>query len=239
MNSRKLIATKKRGNGQELTSYSKSVQSEYEEFWNINGSVPSRYKYQLTVAHNPRFIWYRNAKVGTRSILNLLRELPIELTAEQAGGCRYAPELYKDYLKFAFVRNPWDRFVSGWLNKIVNRNAFDFSDQERVRLMKFDQFVEFWSQKDVESCNIHFRLQSRLIDLNEVDIIGRMESFNEDVRKVFKELGLPLNNIPHGNKTNTRSHYSSYYSEKSKELVSEMYHKDILLFGYRFNEQPE
>ena len=70
--------------------------------------------------------------------------------------------------------------------------------------------------------------------MNELDYLGRHEHFSEDLAEIFGILDIPLKKVPAQNKTHGRSHYSSYYSDRTRELVHNMYRKDIQLFGYHF-----
>jgi len=217
-----------------LTRKSKIVQNEWQQFWKENECVPSLHKYNMTICDDPKFIWFRNAKVGTRSTLAAFKNAGVKLTAEHAFDCFYSPQKYRDYFKFAFVRNPWDRFVSGWVNKFVNKNAFNFNSHELNEMKQFEHFVTYWSEKDLDSCNAHFRRQCALIDLNEVDFIGRMEHFNKDLTAIFRILDLPEIQIPFRNKSKREYSYNTYYDSDTKRMVSKMYRKDIQLFGYTY-----
>ena len=46
---------------------------------------------------------------------------PISTTSYISG---LIPNIWKDYFTFAFVRNPWDWTVSGWLDVTQNRNCY-------------------------------------------------------------------------------------------------------------------
>ena len=81
--------------------------------------LPAPGTYNLTISHAKKFLWYRVAKVGTRTILHHLKKQNVSLDVEHASFIRYTPSLYHDYFKFAFVRNPWDRVVSCWAEKIL------------------------------------------------------------------------------------------------------------------------
>ncbi len=232
-----MIKTKKAKNqewGSKLTRESKALQNEWKQFWATNESIPSYYKYNLTICDAPKFIWFRNAKVGTRSTLDAFNIAGVELIAEEARKCYYSPQKYKDYFKFAFVRNPWDRLVSGWSDKVVNMNALNFDPQALSEMQQFENFVAYCTGLDLVTCNIHFRHQCRLIDLNEVNYIGRLEHFNEDLTKIFRILQLPEIQIPVMNKSIRDPSYHSYYTDDTRRMVSEMYRKDIQLFGYTF-----
>jgi hypothetical protein len=166
--------------------------------------------------------------------MNIMDDLNLDLVAAQPFNTYYSPEYYKDYFKFAFVRNPYDRLVSGWYNKVVKKEVIKLKKAKRENLLDFNAFVEYLTTWDLKTCDIHFRLQSLLIDMNEVDYIGRMESFEEDLRQVFHILGLQVKKIPHSNKSNNRQDYKSYYNKVTQQKVEQMYRKDLQLFGYSF-----
>ena len=234
-----MIRTKKERKGKilkrsrYLDSESKLQQSKWKDFWEMNDSIPSTYIYNLTICDDPKFIWFRNAKVGTRSTFEAFDNTNAELIADHATACYYAPQKYKDYFKFAFVRNPWDRLVSAWYQKIYERNTYNFSPSVHAELQNFENFVFYCSTMNVKIGNPHFRLQSALIDLNEVDYIGKFENFDEDLKRLFKILGLPITQIPHQNKSK-RKNYKSYYTEDTMQQVAKIYQKDIQVFGYTF-----
>lgn len=88
----------------------------------------------FTICHEKKFMWFRVAKVGTRAILAHLKRNRVELAAGHANNVYCLPPHFRDCYKFAFVRNPWDRLVSCWLNKVVNSNCFNFSKSTYVRM---------------------------------------------------------------------------------------------------------
>lgn len=233
-----MIKTKESKNkkwGSKLTTESRVLQNEWKQFWVTNECVPSSYKYNLTICDAPKFIWFRNAKVGTRSTFKAFNDAGVQLIAEEPYDCYYSPQKHKDYFKFAFVRNPWDRFVSGWISKVVKMNHLNFDPQTLAEMQQFDCFADYCSELDLDKCDIHFRRQCRLIDLNEVNFIGRMEHFDEDLKEIFRILELPEVQIPVKNKSRRDSDYRSYYTDDTRGMVSEMYRKDIQVFGYAFD----
>lgn len=231
---KKSIHDKEQSPESHLTWKSKALQKEWKQFWEMNKHIPSAYAYNLTICDAPKFIWFRNAKVATRSIFGAIDAAGVKLTAVQAFHCYYPPQEYNDYFKFAFVRNPWDRFVSGWLNKVVKLNALNFDLKTLAEMQQFDRFVEYYSGLDLDTCDHHFRRQCRLIDLNEVDYIGRLEHFDEDLKEVFRILALPEVTIPHKNRSQKQVNYHSYYTDDTRRMIEKMYQKDIRIFGYTF-----
>lgn len=200
-----------------------------------NQELPSIQRYNITVGATPQFIWFRNAKVGTRSIFNLFDSLGIQLEADHALNVHYPPLLFRDYFKFGFIRNPWDRVISFWHNKILNKkDPSYFERKEYGKLETLDALLEFLEMQDLSSCNAHYRWQSANIDLNEVNFIGRLENFERDLQRVLFELGFPHQSIPHRNVSKSRKPYQEYYNLDQRKKVAELYEKDIQLFGYTF-----
>ncbi len=196
--------------------------------------IPSICIYNITISHEHKFLWYRVAKVGTRTILNHLKESNVYLDVEHANWIHYPVNSFDDYFKFALVRNPWDRLVSCWNDKIIKNNYFKFDVSEHNRMKKFENFVSFVSDLNIDKCDRHLRSQSSLIDLNNIDYLGRMETFDVNANYIFQRLGLPDKKIHRKNATSTKKPYQEYYSESLAEKVSQIYQKDIQIFGYQF-----
>jgi hypothetical protein len=185
--------------------------------------IPSEHRYHLTLCHGKRFMWFRVAKVGTRTIFRLLTEAGVTLDAEHAMSCHYPVNRYRDYFKFAFVRNPWDRLVSCWHSKVVEENYFKFSEEKLLKTQNFADFVDYVAALDASRLDNHLRPQSALIDLNNIDYLGR-----------FENLGLNLQTIPQENASQNRRDYREYYDEELKQKVARIYQKDLRIFGYMF-----
>ena len=197
------------------------------------GSPWSR-KYNLTISHQHQFIWFRVPKNGTCTLLKSLDSNGVKLDVVEAYMCRYPVRTYRDYYKFAVVRNPWDRLVSCWHNKILRKNAFRLPKDLHRRLLDFPAFVDFVAVKDIERCDDHFKSQSALIDLDEVDHLIRMESFEEGVARVFRTIGIKPFDIRSTNRTSSRKHYADYYTDETRDIVGRIYEKDIHNFDYLF-----
>jgi len=196
--------------------------------------APSFAKYHISVSHSARFVWFRVAKNGTRSIYQHLNK-KLELEAQHPSNVYFAPWFYRKYFKFAMVRNPWDRLVSCWLNKVVEANYFGFSPLHHNEMQSFEKFVAYLKKLDVENCNRHLKLQSRLINLQHVDFIGRMERFTQDFTEICVKLGIDLPAGEAQNQSVGRRHYHEYYSPELVCDVAQIYREDIDLFDYQFD----
>ena len=74
-----------------------------------------------------------------------------------------------------------------------------------------------------------------------VDFVGRVERIKEDVGAVLRTLGVGVDDasalmsaLPHQNKQ-VRRHYRGYYSsERQRQIVHNIYKRDLEFFGYSF-----
>lgn len=125
-----------------------------------------------------------------------------------------------DFFKFAFVRNPWDRFVSSYV----------YSNKP---LEEFEEFVTDMSFGHLPD-SIEFKPQYQFICDYEknilVDFVGRYENLKEDWKKVCDRLGVE-HELPWINKSENRKRdWESYYNTKTKKIIFDVYRDDFDLF---------
>lgn len=80
---------------------------------------------------------------------------------------------------------------------------------------------------------MHIRLQVKLFPVDQVDFIGRFETFEEDLRTIMTKLGIQDKEIPHRN-ASQHEHYSKYYTPRTRDIIARKYKQDIEAFGYQF-----
>lgn len=230
-----MIKTVKKGNGYsgQLTLTSLAYQKISRALFQLMPFFPSSGQYNITLCHEKKFLWYRVAKVGTRSTFEVFKQAGVSLDAEHPMFCHYPTNLYDGYFKFAFVRNPWDRLVSCWKNKVIDANSFRFSDAQLLEMQSFKNFVKFVGNQDLAKCNHHYRLQSKLIDMNNVDFIGRFERFEEGLTKVTEKIGIEYTKT-HQNMSKNKTGYMQYYDDRLQQKVADLYRRDIDMFQYEF-----
>ena len=105
------------------------------------------------------------------------------------------------------------------------------------------------SRKILEIKNMHhvsaFRSQLDMIQdkggVKLVDYIGYYEKLNAEWKYLLQkmeQMNLEIKKenkytLPHNNKTK-RKHYSDYYNEETKRMISELFSEDLYSFGYSF-----
>lgn len=140
------------------------------------------------------------------------------------------PEEYKnDYFSFGLTRNPWDKMVSCY--KYFKKDLLGISFKNYIFCSASD-FIELPNNKNFFK-KVHFQHQYKF--LKGCNFIGRYENLQEDFNIVCDKIGIPRQELPHENATK-HTHYSEYYDDETREIVAEIYAKDIEYFGYEFGE---
>ncbi len=97
----------------------------------------------------------------------------------------------------------------------------------------FKNFVDFVSTLDLKTCDRHLRLQCELIDLNNIDYLGRLETFAKDFVPICNHLHIQCEEIISRNVSKHKP-YADYYTDELRDKVFYMYSKDVKMFGYEF-----
>lgn len=130
--------------------------------------------------------------------------------------------------KFTTVRNPYDRAVSMWKHKSWNRIPTFTEFCERIISDKKKSPMQEWHIQD-------FYTHLFEDDVFMLDGYMRFENLQKDFSKICNTLKLPHRNLPHVNKSNHK-HYTEYYDDKTYQIITEKYTKDIEFFGYKFGD---
>lgn len=138
---------------------------------------------------------------------------------------------------FGFVRNPWDRAVSSWKYGDYWGN-WDMNFVDFCRNLKNLEINpkngEAKNGLLLHACEQHPFLISENKNLK-ADFIGKFENLQEDFNTICDKIGIPQQQLPYKNKTNHK-HYTEYYDDETKSIVSERYATDIEYFNYKFGE---
>jgi hypothetical protein len=217
-----------------LTEESQELLKSLRRKSNASGRLSPR-TYNLTISHTHRFLWYRNAKVGTRTFFTYLKEHDVRAEMLHASRTPYPTEVFRDYYKFGFVRHPLDRFISAWQDKVHDRNSLKFDEPTLEKMKTIENFAAWVADhdlRDLGSTDRHVVLQTRLIDLTEVDFVGRMDTFGEDLATVCRTIGIPVDPPARRNKSTAQGVTRENASPELRRKVEEMYRLDYQVFGY-------
>lgn len=149
-----------------------------------------------------------------------------------------------DIFKFCFVRNPYDRLLSGYLDKIAQP-----SEQRDLLCRQFglnnpaDQeltFLEFvkaiQGQRSIEMDN-HWRPQFYQTFQNKIDydFVGKTESLHADMLEVGKRLGVdfaPYLKDERNHAQSASSRLGEFMTDEIQAIILDKYRQDFEHFGY-------
>ena len=137
------------------------------------------------------------------------------------------PNIYKDYMKFTIIRNPYDRIVSFYSYLKEYNSLFKAPyNISFIDWLKNPEKVEIPFNSNWINVLGYFKNQLEWID-DTVDII-KFENLNEELNNLFgKEIDLPIkNNTKH-------KHYLEYYNTESLNIVYDRYKEDFKKFNYK------
>lgn len=156
---------------------------------------------------------------------------------------------YEHYFKFAFTRNPFDRLLSCYRDKIERPNIPRYMLMSAKRSgtlfyprMPFAEFVETVCNIPDHLADGHFRPQHLTIRDQEgkiaADYVGKFENLTEDFSYIKQKIGASDLELPERNRINSArqvsTSYQDFYDERLKDLMYERYEKDFENFGYTF-----
>lgn len=166
----------------------------------------------LPVKEDPKkafFRWHTTA-------LQLKRKLPAKV--------------FDGYLKFAVVRNPYDRAVSYY--HYLSRNE-EHHRHGKVQGMSFRDYLEYDAARIQRG-----RSQTQLSCVGDetgrvlVDRLLRFETLEQDFAELVKTVGLPVDKLPTVNASKKPGDRSLYADEEARALVERLYADDFEAFGY-------
>lgn len=174
-------------------------------------------------AYSPRFLsrdwlwWFHNRLKNSSEPKDFYNHIP----GWRVRG-RINEDVWNGYFKFCFERNPWDREVSLYFFR-RGRTGFakNFDDHlktlKRRRLRNWTIYTE-WNRVNV-------------------DFIGRYENLEQDFKFALQKCGIDWNGELPRAKSRFRTdkrHYREHYNDQSRDLIANIYRREIEYFGYEF-----
>lgn len=205
----------------------------------------------MIVSHHHKFIFFAVPKTATHTIREALRPhlggedweqqilfgqqfLPIPELARLGHGHISAREIqphldaqqWRDYFKFGFVRNPFDRFVSTCF--FLNRNDADFARTARAYMKDRLARPRFQQRVLVRPQYQQLRARDGRVAL---DFVGRYEDLQQSYDAICERIGIPGTALGSKN-TSDHAAYSDYYDEELRHMVASFYADDLQQFDY-------
>jgi chondroitin 4-sulfotransferase 11 len=179
-------------------------------------------------------------KTAGRSLVKSLFNVNSVEHANAEWYQRIDPDRFDRYFKFAIVRNPWDRLVSAWT--YLREGGAKSSEDDTAwgeffhRFDNFEDFVCHWLTPENIRRKHLFTPQSEFVTDRfggmAMDFVGRYERLNEDFDVICEKLGMDVK-LPHLN-SSKRVGYREFYTDRSRDVVAEIYARDVELFQYQF-----
>lgn len=144
-------------------------------------------------------------------------------------------DVWNSYLKFAVERNPWDRQVS-----LYHHRAW-----KTKRTPDFDRDMRSAWYRNTEYTRLNNWAIYAIGDEVVTDRILRYEALDQDLTALFEDLGLPKPELGRQRaqyrteQGDARAHYSTYYSDTTRDLVGRWYKREIAALGYQFEDRRQ
>lgn len=208
----------------------------------------------MIISERHKFIFVAIPKTGTHSVRRALRpqlgeadleqvklftskQLPIpELARLGHGHISLAqlrpfiePAKFESYFKFAFVRNPFDRFVS--YCAFMTREQKHIFERDPGAVMRHFLFTA------PPLKHILFQPQHSFVTGPDgellTDYVGRVELMQSSFDEICDRIGIERSKLGKANES-SRTDYRRYYDQELIDGVAKLYARDLELFAYEF-----
>lgn len=211
--------------------------------------------------HN-KYLYVETAKVACSTIKKILingeyagkaalvsgekvhfREFSPLINARQVGNFQVFLNR-PDIFKFCFVRNPYARLLSCYLDKIKQRKPQSHPLMIQLgygpfseKILSFEEFVNAVIEQPVGVMDGHWRTQyyATFQEGIDYDFIGRFENFEKDLKKAIKQTNIDFDkyySVQDGHATKASEQLNSYYTPELAEKIYQKFKIDFDYFGY-------
>lgn len=220
--------------------------------------------YLSNISINHKYMYYEIPKAACTTIKNTLQfyesnvlfTTPDEIHNKKISSLKglYSNKITEKvffdnkYYKFSFVRNPFTRILSCYLDKIngagtiygvseklIFRKDIGVSTEENINFLDFLRII---SKQSPNKMNIHWRPQSTILADEKIHYhyIGRFEFFQRDFSYVLMKIGIenPTEaiKIRKNHETHSLSKIKEYFAREEIKIIQDIYGLDFLRYGY-------
>jgi hypothetical protein len=195
----------------------------------------------MIISESHQFIFLAIPKTGTSSIEKALGQhaSPTTRRFRKHATCarlkrELPPDFWQNALKFAFVRNPYDRMQSWYFY----RQRAELADPAHPRHnrytgnMSFEQFIDSFAKHDWMLNQVAWVAPASLGGEKQLDFVGRFESLERDYREVCERIGIPCTPLPLVRSSGNKSGMSGLWTAHTRRVVNKHFRKDFDYFGY-------
>ena len=158
------------------------------------------------------------------------RHFPVHTALSQAEA-QLPRQVFRDYFKFAFVRNPWERMASHYQALTLDRGH---PRHDKVRSLA--DFAEYLSYEANRGKAFQSLLVTEASGKLGLDFLGRFENLAADFSDVCARIGIDAD-LPYLNQANPNGYnWREMYNSSCQALVAKHWAQEIEMLGYAFDE---
>ena len=215
----------------------------------------------MIVSHKHRFIFLRTEKTASTSLFDALHPHlgPDDFVAdlERPAWSKYSPihhgalkrpfprlfglhphataaqaravvgrDLFERYFTFAVERNPWDRQVSLYTHREWKKGKGPENFDRDMRSLRY---------RNTEYCRLNNWAMYAIGGNVVLDKVYDYDHLDEALGDLARRFGIDGFDMPRRREyVSNRPHYSTYYTDYTRDLVARWYRREIAALGYRF-----
>ncbi len=133
---------------------------------------------------------------------------------------------------FTFVRNPFDKILSTYLNwSIDHTKSFDDYIDMVKKVVENKLYYKIFAINNTDLA--HFKPQVELLENLKSDFVGKFENYENDI-KILSKMHPKLTCLSEINIKKREVDYKQHYSERNRNIIEKLYKKDLIIFKYTF-----
>lgn len=209
----------------------------------LKKAKPNKYLYN-EIFDKHGFIFIHVPKTGGLSVLQSILNQDFRVGHKRAiQFLKHDQKRFESYFKFAFVRNPYDRFVSAYSYLYKGGAGYEDEDFARRHIRPYKDFETFtYSLENPKFVKKilrwrHFKPQHHFLCDNSnkllIDFVGKYETMARDYEHIRNKLGFG-NDLKHVNSSGKRD-FRQFYNKRTQSIIKDLYKEDFNIFDYKID----